>query len=173
MEGPAQGRARERESLWCVTYGSIGEIISGNIVERTEYKLKAPGFNLHSRAPSMKMQRWSTRWKTKRWPWDSAVIVLITLAILLQAAEVRGGKERDTLWPPLSPHVGEEIQGKAGAVRAPPLPGRGGTLRSRARGADPAEGPWGRGCPLGASPPTSSAAVGSVPLRGCAGRTGW
>uniref|UniRef100_U3JIS5 Thrombospondin-like N-terminal domain-containing protein n=1 Tax=Ficedula albicollis TaxID=59894 RepID=U3JIS5_FICAL len=45
----------------------------------------------------MEMQRWSTRWKTRRWPWDSAVTVLITFAFLLQAAEVRGAEPVDVL----------------------------------------------------------------------------
>ncbi|XP_009982450.1 PREDICTED: collagen alpha-1(XI) chain-like [Tauraco erythrolophus] len=45
----------------------------------------------------MEMQRWSTRWKTKRWPWDSAVTVLITFAILVRAAEVRGAEAVDVL----------------------------------------------------------------------------
>uniref|UniRef100_A0A8B9Z6M0 Collagen alpha-1(XI) chain n=1 Tax=Buteo japonicus TaxID=224669 RepID=A0A8B9Z6M0_9AVES len=43
------------------------------------------------------MQRWSTRWKTRRWPWDSAVTVLITFAVLLRAAEVRGAEPVDVL----------------------------------------------------------------------------
>uniref|UniRef100_A0A674GKR7 Thrombospondin-like N-terminal domain-containing protein n=1 Tax=Taeniopygia guttata TaxID=59729 RepID=A0A674GKR7_TAEGU len=43
------------------------------------------------------MQRWSTRWKTRRWPWDSAVTVLITFAFLLRAAEVRGAEPVDVL----------------------------------------------------------------------------
>lgn len=61
----------------------------------------------------MEMQRWSTRWKTRRWPWESAVTVLITFAILLRAAEVRGGKKakggRES--SPLSPPLGEEDPG--------------------------------------------------------------
>uniref|UniRef100_A0A8C5UKG0 Collagen type XI alpha 1 chain n=1 Tax=Malurus cyaneus samueli TaxID=2593467 RepID=A0A8C5UKG0_9PASS len=43
------------------------------------------------------MQRWSTRWKTRRWPWDSAVTVLITFAFLLRTAEVRGAEPVDVL----------------------------------------------------------------------------
>uniref|UniRef100_A0A8B9PP06 Thrombospondin-like N-terminal domain-containing protein n=1 Tax=Apteryx owenii TaxID=8824 RepID=A0A8B9PP06_APTOW len=43
------------------------------------------------------MQRWSTRWKTKRWLWDSAVTVLIAFTLLLQAAEVRGAEPVDVL----------------------------------------------------------------------------
>ncbi|KAK2540359.1 Col11a1 [Columba guinea] len=45
----------------------------------------------------MEMQRWSTKWKRRRWPWDSAVTVLITFAILLRAAEVRGAEPVDVL----------------------------------------------------------------------------
>ncbi|KAG7216742.1 hypothetical protein INR49_021125 [Caranx melampygus] len=39
----------------------------------------------------MEMQRWSTRWKTKRWPMDSTVTAFITLFLVLQAANVRAG----------------------------------------------------------------------------------
>uniref|UniRef100_A0A8C6PVR3 Collagen, type XI, alpha 1a n=1 Tax=Nothobranchius furzeri TaxID=105023 RepID=A0A8C6PVR3_NOTFU len=37
----------------------------------------------------MEMQRWSTRWKTKRWFMDSTVTAFITLTLVLQAADVR------------------------------------------------------------------------------------
>uniref|UniRef100_A0A4W6FZG7 Collagen, type XI, alpha 1a n=1 Tax=Lates calcarifer TaxID=8187 RepID=A0A4W6FZG7_LATCA len=37
----------------------------------------------------MEMQRWSTRWKTKRWLMDSTVTAFITLTLVLQAANVR------------------------------------------------------------------------------------
>uniref|UniRef100_A0A674J2Y6 Collagen type XI alpha 1 chain n=1 Tax=Terrapene triunguis TaxID=2587831 RepID=A0A674J2Y6_9SAUR len=43
------------------------------------------------------MQRWSTRWKTKRWLRDSTVTTLITFTFLLQAAEVRGAEPVDVL----------------------------------------------------------------------------
>uniref|UniRef100_A0A8C9NFZ8 Collagen type XI alpha 1 chain n=1 Tax=Serinus canaria TaxID=9135 RepID=A0A8C9NFZ8_SERCA len=43
------------------------------------------------------MQRWFTRWKTRRWSWDSSVTVLITFAFLLRAAEVRGAEPVDVL----------------------------------------------------------------------------
>lgn len=99
----------------------------------------------------MEMQRWSTRWKTRRWPWDSAVTVLITFAILLRAAEVRGGKKakgsRRVQSPISPPPSGRRTQGTAGAafqrkpVRAAPDAGE-------ARGH---EGAWGRlGDPLAA-----------------------
>uniref|UniRef100_A0A8C4WJC2 Collagen alpha-1(XI) chain n=1 Tax=Gopherus evgoodei TaxID=1825980 RepID=A0A8C4WJC2_9SAUR len=45
----------------------------------------------------MELQRWSTRWKTKRWLRDSAVTTLITFTFLLQAAEVRGAEPIDVL----------------------------------------------------------------------------
>lgn len=63
------------------------------------------------------MQRWSTRWKTRRWPWDSAVTVLITFAILLRAAEVRGGKKAKGsrgLQSPLSPPRAEGARARLG-----------------------------------------------------------
>lgn len=40
----------------------------------------------------MEMQRWTTRWKTKRWLWDSTLIVTVTVILILQAANVRAGK---------------------------------------------------------------------------------
>lgn len=40
----------------------------------------------------MEMQRWSTRWKTKRWLMDSPVTAFITLILVLQATSVRAGK---------------------------------------------------------------------------------
>uniref|UniRef100_A0A8C0JAK6 Uncharacterized protein n=1 Tax=Chelonoidis abingdonii TaxID=106734 RepID=A0A8C0JAK6_CHEAB len=43
------------------------------------------------------MQRWSTRWKTKRWLRDSTVTTLITFTFFLQAAEVRGAEPVDVL----------------------------------------------------------------------------
>uniref|UniRef100_A0A6I8SGC4 Collagen, type V, alpha 3 n=1 Tax=Xenopus tropicalis TaxID=8364 RepID=A0A6I8SGC4_XENTR len=45
------------------------------------------------------MERWSTRWKTKRRLWDSSLssLVLITLTFLYQAAEVRGAGPVDVL----------------------------------------------------------------------------
>uniref|UniRef100_A0A7M4G049 Thrombospondin-like N-terminal domain-containing protein n=1 Tax=Crocodylus porosus TaxID=8502 RepID=A0A7M4G049_CROPO len=43
------------------------------------------------------MQRWSTRWKTKRWRWDSALTLVLTFTVLLQAAEVRGAEPVDVL----------------------------------------------------------------------------
>uniref|UniRef100_A0A665X0W0 Collagen, type XI, alpha 1b n=1 Tax=Echeneis naucrates TaxID=173247 RepID=A0A665X0W0_ECHNA len=42
------------------------------------------------------MQRWSTRWKTKRWLWDSTLTALVTLT-LLQAASVRAAEPVDVL----------------------------------------------------------------------------
>lgn len=40
----------------------------------------------------MEMQRWSTRWKTKRWLMDSTITAFITLILALQATNVRAGK---------------------------------------------------------------------------------
>lgn len=40
----------------------------------------------------MEMQRWSSRWKTKRWLMDSTVTAFITLTLVLQATSVRAGK---------------------------------------------------------------------------------
>uniref|UniRef100_A0A672GJA2 Laminin G domain-containing protein n=1 Tax=Salarias fasciatus TaxID=181472 RepID=A0A672GJA2_SALFA len=43
------------------------------------------------------MQRWSTRWKTKRWLMDSSVTAFITLTLVLQAASVRAADPVDVL----------------------------------------------------------------------------
>lgn len=40
----------------------------------------------------MEMQRWSTRWKTKRWLMDPTVTAFITLILVLQTTNVRAGK---------------------------------------------------------------------------------
>lgn len=41
----------------------------------------------------MEMKRWSTRWKTKRWLWDPTLITIVTITFLLQAVNVKAGKE--------------------------------------------------------------------------------
>uniref|UniRef100_A0A669B1Z5 Collagen, type XI, alpha 1b n=1 Tax=Oreochromis niloticus TaxID=8128 RepID=A0A669B1Z5_ORENI len=43
------------------------------------------------------MQRWTTRWKTKRWLWDSTLIVTVTVILILQAANVRAAEPVDVL----------------------------------------------------------------------------
>ncbi|KAF3703356.1 Collagen alpha-1(V) chain Precursor [Channa argus] len=45
----------------------------------------------------MEMQRWSTRWKTKRWLMDSTVTAFITLTLVLQATDVRAAEPVDVL----------------------------------------------------------------------------
>uniref|UniRef100_A0A8K9Y616 Fibrillar collagen NC1 domain-containing protein n=1 Tax=Oncorhynchus mykiss TaxID=8022 RepID=A0A8K9Y616_ONCMY len=45
----------------------------------------------------MEMQRWSTRWKTKRWIMDSTVTAFITLTLVLQATHVRAAEPVDVL----------------------------------------------------------------------------
>uniref|UniRef100_A0A8D3CPP5 Collagen, type XI, alpha 1a n=1 Tax=Scophthalmus maximus TaxID=52904 RepID=A0A8D3CPP5_SCOMX len=45
----------------------------------------------------MEMQRWSTRWKTKRWLMDSTVTAFITLTLVLQAAFVTAAEPVDVL----------------------------------------------------------------------------
>lgn len=49
-------------------------------------------FLVQLRALTMEMKRWTTRWKTKRWLWDSTLAALVTLILILQAASVRAGK---------------------------------------------------------------------------------
>lgn len=103
-----------------------------------------PAFNSHLWVPSMEMQRWFTRWKTRRWPWDSAVTVLITFAFLLRAAEVRGGKKAKESRESsrLSHLLGEWTPGTAEAafqrkpVRAAPAAGEARALLQPAPGAE-------------------------------------
>uniref|UniRef100_A0A7N6C278 Fibrillar collagen NC1 domain-containing protein n=1 Tax=Anabas testudineus TaxID=64144 RepID=A0A7N6C278_ANATE len=45
----------------------------------------------------MEMQRWSTRWKTKRWLMDSSLTAFITLTLVLQATNVRAAEPVDVL----------------------------------------------------------------------------
>lgn len=108
-------------------------------------------FNSHLWVPSMEMQRWSTRWKTRRWPWDSAVTVLITFAFLLRTAEVRGGKKAKG-----SPVASLPSSGKGPRARLRPrsrgnlsellsVPGRRERSRGRLRAQRPAGSPRQRG----------------------------
>uniref|UniRef100_A0A672YZK6 Collagen, type XI, alpha 1b n=1 Tax=Sphaeramia orbicularis TaxID=375764 RepID=A0A672YZK6_9TELE len=45
----------------------------------------------------METQRWPTRWKTKRWLWDSTLTAAVTLILMLQAASVRAAEPVDVL----------------------------------------------------------------------------
>uniref|UniRef100_A0A3B4ZKS0 Collagen, type XI, alpha 1b n=1 Tax=Stegastes partitus TaxID=144197 RepID=A0A3B4ZKS0_9TELE len=45
----------------------------------------------------MEMKRWTTRWKTKRWLWDSTLTAAVTLILILQAASVRAAEPVDVL----------------------------------------------------------------------------
>ncbi|KAM6976501.1 collagen alpha-1(XI) chain-like isoform 2-T2 [Aplochiton taeniatus] len=45
----------------------------------------------------MEMQKWSTRWKTKRWLMDSTVTAFISLTLLLQATHVSAAEPVDVL----------------------------------------------------------------------------
>ncbi|TMS10117.1 Collagen alpha-1(XI) chain, partial [Larimichthys crocea] len=45
----------------------------------------------------MEMQKWTTRWKTKRWLWDSTLTAAVTLILILQAVDVRAAEPVDVL----------------------------------------------------------------------------
>uniref|UniRef100_A0A3Q1EYJ9 Collagen, type XI, alpha 1b n=1 Tax=Acanthochromis polyacanthus TaxID=80966 RepID=A0A3Q1EYJ9_9TELE len=45
----------------------------------------------------METKRWTTRWKTKKWLWDSTLISVATLILILQAASVRAAEPVDVL----------------------------------------------------------------------------
>ncbi|CAG5896467.1 unnamed protein product [Menidia menidia] len=45
----------------------------------------------------MEMQRWTTRWKTKRWLWDSTLAAVVTLILILQTDSVRAAEPVDVL----------------------------------------------------------------------------
>uniref|UniRef100_A0A3P8XJW6 Fibrillar collagen NC1 domain-containing protein n=1 Tax=Esox lucius TaxID=8010 RepID=A0A3P8XJW6_ESOLU len=45
----------------------------------------------------MEMQRWSTRWKTKRWLWNPTLIALVTYTFLMQAVNVKAADPVDVL----------------------------------------------------------------------------
>lgn len=82
--------------LKLLTYGFfVGQFPSSfGIVEGTSFKITWSRSKVlfNCGRPTMEMQRWSTRWKTKRWFMDSTVTVLITLTLVLQATNVRAGK---------------------------------------------------------------------------------
>lgn len=42
----------------------------------------------------MDKERWSTRWKTKKWLRNSVLSAIFSLTFVLQATHVRAGKER-------------------------------------------------------------------------------
>lgn len=100
----------------------------------------------------METQRWSTRWKTRRWPWDSAVTVLITFAILLRAAEVRGGKKATGGRSPVASLLRSQrrTSGTAGAAFQ---------RLSRCRGSERARSRWrpARGAETRWAPPAAQA----------------
>lgn len=54
--------------------------------------LKAPWSRPKVSLTTMEMQRWSTRWKTKRWLMDSSVAAFVTLSLVLQTTGVSAGK---------------------------------------------------------------------------------
>lgn len=77
--------------LWL--FSRTFSIITG-IVEGTSFKSTSSSLKVLSNCgrPTMEMQKWSTRWKTKRWFMDSTVTAFITLTLVLQATHVRAGK---------------------------------------------------------------------------------
>lgn len=92
--------------------------ISAFVVDRgrvwTDLHFKAARVLNNSGLLTMEMPRWTTRWKTKRFMWDSTLSVLVSIIIVLQAADVRAGKRRHVAAEPasLSPprgilHTGE------------------------------------------------------------------
>lgn len=81
--------------LKLLTYGFfLGQVPSSLGIVEGLYKSPevAQKFDSLVGAADMGMQRWSLRWKTKRWIMDSTLTTFITLFLLLQAASVRAGK---------------------------------------------------------------------------------
>lgn len=58
-----------------------------------DWEKKIALFFFQLRALTMKMQRWNTRWKTKRWLWDSTLTVAVIVILILQVVTVRAGKK--------------------------------------------------------------------------------
>ncbi len=85
-----------KKRLKLLTYGFfVGQFPSSlGIVEGTSLKItwSRPKVLFTCGRPTMEMQRWSTRWKTKRWLMDSTVTAFITLILVLQATNVSAGK---------------------------------------------------------------------------------
>lgn len=70
---------------------SIWAYFSVDCGKGLKFKESRP-FSVQLRALTMEMQRWITRWKTKRWLWDSTLTAVVTLMLIIQAAGVRAGK---------------------------------------------------------------------------------
>lgn len=87
-------------------------------------KNKSP-VSVQLRALTMEMQRWTTRWKTKRWLWDSTLAVAVTVVFILQAVIVRAGKKLTPGWPPVrqagSQSVSQSARGRPSTLMTPKL----------------------------------------------------
>lgn len=102
--GPLCGWKKRQKLL---TYGFfVGQFPSTfGIVDGTSLKItwSRPKVLFTCGRSTMEMQRWSTRWKTKRWLMDSTVTAFITLFLVLQAASVTAGKiirdQMNFIWP--------------------------------------------------------------------------
>lgn len=76
--------------LWL--FSRTGSIITRDCGRAVKSPEVAQKFDSLVGAAVMEMQRWSLRWKTKRWIMDSTLTAFITLFLVLQAASVRAGK---------------------------------------------------------------------------------
>lgn len=103
LKGERIRRARSgcETHLYTLTHGAIVQALFLCGLWKGPNFIRPPFLFVELRALSMEMQRWSTRWKTKRWLWDSTLIVLVTFVLSVQAAGVRAGKK-----PRTSSHAG-------------------------------------------------------------------
>lgn len=86
----AERRGLKTPHLWL--FSRKGSIITRDCGRALKSPEVAQKFDSLVGAAVMEMQRWSLRWKTKRWIMDSTLTAIIILFLLLQAASVRAGK---------------------------------------------------------------------------------
>lgn len=111
--------------LYTFTHGAlVHALFHWGLSVRLKKKKKSP-VSVQLRALNMEMQRWTTRWKTKRWLWDSTLTVAVTVVLILQAVIVRAGKKLMPEWPPVrqagSRSVWQSVRGRPSTLMTPKL----------------------------------------------------
>lgn len=102
---------------YTLTHGAVVHALLGGLrgKERVSLKKKSP-VSLQLRALTMEMQRWTTRWRTKRWLWDSTLTAAVAVVLILQAVIVRAGKKLTPEWPPVRQAGSQSVRGRPSAL---------------------------------------------------------